>query len=665
MKELQELKGIGPKTLNLLNKLGINDSKDLVTYYPFRYDVIKRSDVSVLNQDDKIIIDGVVESIPSLFRFKGKMDKMNFNFNTGDMLLKVVIYNRGFLKSKLNPGTNITIIGKYDKLHNTVIASDIRFELLGDATKIEPIYHSTFGLSSKQISNYINQLLNEELKIKSYVPDYLIDKYKFISKSKSINIIHNPNQANNLKQAINHLKYEELFMFMLKMNNLKENQTNKIGLKREVSYSLVTEFINKLPFKLTIDQETSIKEIYDDLISGKRMNRLLQGDVGSGKTVVAMIAMYINYLSGYQSALMVPTEILANQHFINATKLFKDYGIKVELLKGKMKVTEKRNIYEGLENGDIDIIIGTHALIQEEVKYHNLGFVITDEQHRFGVNQRGNLKNKGVTPDVLYMSATPIPRTYALTVYGDMDISNIKTMPEGRKEVITYLKHNKEIKEVLNLMYHELKQSHQVYVIAPLIEESDKIDLENVYELETKMNKAFGKLYNIGVLHGKMTNQEKDKVMNDFRENKIQILISTTVIEVGVDVKNATTMVIFDSYRFGLSALHQLRGRVGRSELQSYCILISEKDVERLNILTKTNDGFKVSEEDFRLRGSGDLFGVRQSGEMAFQLADIKQDFKILLKAKEDSLEFIKSNNYNDPKYSFIKDKIEAINNLD
>ncbi len=665
MKELQELKGIGPKTLNLLNKLGINDSNDLVTYYPFRYDVIKRSDISLLNQDDKIIIDGVVESIPSLFRFKGKMDKMNFNFNTGDMLLKVVIYNRGFLKSKLNPGTNITIIGKYDKLHNTVIASDLRFELLGDATKIEPIYHSTFGLSSKQISNYINQLLNEELNIKSYVPDYLIDKYKFISKSESINIIHKPNKNNNLKQAINHLKYEELFMFMLKMNNLKENQTNKIGLKREVSYSLVTEFINKLPFKLTIDQETSIKEIYDDLISGKRMNRLLQGDVGSGKTVVAMIAMYINYLSGYQSALMVPTEILANQHFINATKLFKDYGIKVELLKGKMKVTEKRSIYEGLENGDIDIVIGTHALIQEEVKYHNLGFVITDEQHRFGVNQRGNLKNKGVTPDVLYMSATPIPRTYALTVYGDMDISNIKTMPEGRKEVITYLKHNKEIKEVLNLMYHELKQSHQVYVIAPLIEDSDKIDLENVYELETKMNKAFGKLYNIGVLHGKMTNQEKDKVMNDFRDNKIQILISTTVIEVGVDVKNATTMVIFDSYRFGLSALHQLRGRVGRSELQSYCILISEKDVERLNILTKTNDGFKVSEEDFRLRGSGDLFGVRQSGEMAFQLANIKQDFKILLKAKEDSLEFIKSNNYNDPKYSFIKDKIEAINNLD
>ncbi|MDD2435684.1 MAG: ATP-dependent DNA helicase RecG [Bacilli bacterium] len=665
MKELNELKGVGPKTLNLLNKLGIDDNIDLVTYYPFRYEVLKRSDIYQLNQDDKIIIDGVVENIPSLFRFKNKKDVMNFHFNTGEILVKVTIYNRGFLKSKLNPGTNLTIIGKYDKLHNTIIANDLRFELLGEEIKIEPIYHSTYGLSSKQIGAYINQLLDEELVVKSYVPDYLIDKYKFISKEESIKIIHRPTEQNKLKQAINHLKYEELFMFMLKMNNLKENKNNKIGLKRNISFDKVTEFIKELSFKLTKDQEISVKEIYDDLISSKRMNRLLQGDVGSGKTVVSMIAMYLNYLSGYQSALMVPTEILANQHFINALELFKSYDLKIELLKGKMKVTEKKQIYEGLENGEIDIIIGTHALIQEEVKYYNLGLVITDEQHRFGVNQRSNLKNKGITPDVLYMSATPIPRTYALTLYGDMDISNIKTMPEGRKEVITYLKHNDEIKDVLNLMYQELKNNHQVYVIAPLIEESDKIDLENVYELENKMKKAFGKLYSIGVLHGKMTNQEKGSIMNDFRNNKIQILISTTVIEVGVDVENATVMVIFDSYRFGLSALHQLRGRVGRSHLQSYCVLISNQDAERLKVLTKTNDGFKVSEEDFRLRGSGDLFGVRQSGEMAFKMADIKQDFKMLLKAKEDSLEFIKSHNYHEPHYKFIKDRIETTNNLD
>ena len=370
------------------------------------------------------------------------------------------------------------------------------------------------------------------------------------------------------------------------------------------------------------------------------MNRLLQGDVGSGKTIVAIISMYINYLSGYQSALMAPTEVLAIQHYENVTKIFKDYNIKVGLLTGNLKTKEKKEIHNKLSNGEIDIIIGTHALITEDVNYYNLGLVITDEQHRFGVNQRSNLRNKGVTPDILYMSATPIPRTYALTIYGDMDISNIKTMPKGRKEIITLLKNEKEIKDVLSLMFEELKNNHQIYVISPLIEESDKIDLENVQDLEEKMNKAFGKFYKIGVLHGKMNSQEKDKIMTKFKNNEIQILISTTVIEVGVDVPNATMMVIFDSFRFGLSTLHQLRGRVGRSDLQSYCILISNKETERLSILTQTNDGFVISEEDFKLRGSGDIFGVRQSGDMVFGIADIKRDFNILIKAKDDSLEF-------------------------
>jgi ATP-dependent DNA helicase RecG len=430
---------------------------------------------------------------------------------------------------------------------------------------------------------------------------------------------------------------------MLKINYLRNNKENKEGLKRDVDRSEVDKFIETFPFKLTSDQLKAVDDIYNDLINISKMNRLLQGDVGSGKTILSFIALYINYLSGYQGALMAPTEILANQHLLNIQDIFKEHDINIKLLTGKLKTSEKKAIYKDLQDGKIDIIIGTHALFQDEIEYKNLGLVITDEQHRFGVNQRSSLKNKGISPDILYMSATPIPRTYALTIYGDMDVSSIKTMPSGRKPVITKLYKNDDIKEVLSKMYNELLQNHQVYVVAPLIEESDKIDLENVTTLEEKMNKAFGSKYNIGVLHGKMSNEEKDIIMNKFKNNDIQILISTTVIEVGVDIKNATMMVIFDAYRFGLSALHQLRGRVGRNSMQSYCILISDKDSKRLDILTKETDGFKVSEEDFKLRGSGDLFGAKQSGDMAFKIADIKNDFNILLKAKEEADNYIKN----------------------
>ena len=407
----------------------------------------------------------------------------------------------------------------------------------------------------------------------------------------------------------------------------------------------------------------SVKDIYDDLTSSNRMNRLLQGDVGSGKTIVSFIALYINYLAGYQGALMAPTEILAFQHYQNFLKLFPN--LNVVLLTGKLKAKEKKEAKALIESGKANIIIGTHALISEDVTYHNLRLVITDEQHRFGVAQRGNLKNKGLTPDILYMSATPIPRTYALTLYGDMDISSIRTMPNGRKPVKTYVKTNKEIKDVLYMMLDQIKAHHQIYVIAPLIEESDKIDLEDVYKLEEKMKRAFGKVCNVGIMHGKMTPKEKDEVMDEFKQNKIQILISTTVIEVGVDVANATMIVIFDSYRFGLSALHQLRGRVGRNDLDSYCILISDRETKRLEVLTKTNDGFKVSEEDFKLRGGGDIFGVRQSGDMNFKLADIKNDYNLLLRTKEDSETFMKSKEYDDPKYNFIKQAVIQSANLD
>ena len=636
---LENIKGLGPKNLKLLNKLGINNINDLINFYPFRYDIIKRSDINSLGDNDKIIIDGIVETVPNVFYFNRKKDKMSFKLNTKDNIYNINIFNRGFLKSKLKIGTGITVMGKLDKKHNLIVVSDIRFGLILK-TKIEPIYHTTYGIGINTIKKYIDEALMD-FETVNYLPDYLKEKYNLIDKKDAIKIVHNPNDLNNLKKALNRLKYEELFLFMCRMNYLKSNKKTKIGLKRIINKDEIYKFIENLPFKLTSDQLNSVGDIYKDLTSEYRMNRLLQGDVGSGKTIVAFISLYMNYLSGYQGALMAPTEVLAIQHYNNIKSLLKDYNISISLLIGKTSKKEKKKIYEDLKNGNINIIIGTHALFTDDVLYKNLGLVITDEQHRFGVNQRANLKNKGITPDVLYMSATPIPRTYALTLYGDMEISNIKTLPNGKKDIITMLKKEDNMKDVLSMMYNELKNNHQIYVIAPLVEESDKVDFNNVYELEEKMNKAFGKLYKVGILHGKMSSDEKEDVMSKFKNNEIQILISTTVIEVGIDVKNATMIVIFDAYMFGLSSLHQLRGRVGRNDLQSYCILISNNETERLNILTKTNDGFKISEEDFKLRGSGDLFGIKQSGDMVFNIADLKRDYNILLKAKIDSEYFL------------------------
>lgn len=647
--ELTQIKGLGMKTCEKLDKLGIKDIKSLLTFYPFRYNIIKRSNLKEVKNNEQITIDGIIESIPSIFYFKGKKDKMNFKLNTGFKTFNIVIFNRGFLKNKLTIGTEITVVGKIDKIKSIIVVSDLYFGKI-DKERIEPVYHTTFGLSNKQIRKYINSTVNLGYEIDDYIPTFISQKYHLLNKSEAIRYLHNPVDEIKLKQSIKRTKYEELFVYMLKMNYLKQSKKIDHGLKRDISYDKVEQFIDDLPFELTRDQIKSVEEIYKDLTGDMRMNRLLQGDVGSGKTIVAFITMYINYLGGYQSALMAPTEILAQQHYQNSKELFKKYNIDIALLTGKTKIKEKKEIYEKLKNGTIDFIIGTHALFTDDVIYKNLGLVITDEQHRFGVNQRSNLKNKGTTPDILYMSATPIPRTYALTLYGDMDVSNIKTLPSGKKEIITTLKTEKEIKDVLTSMYNELKQRHQIYVVAPLIEESDKIDLKNVYDLEEKFNKAFGKICNIDILHGKMKPSEKEEVMQKFKENKINILISTTVIEVGVDVKNATMMVIFDAERFGLSALHQLRGRVGRNNLQSYCILISNYEKERLNVLTKTNDGFKVSEEDFLLRGSGDIFGLRQSGDMIFKMADLKQDFNILLKAKEDSEYLLKNLTKIDPK---------------
>ena len=642
---IKEVKGIGPKSEMLLNKLNINTVLDLVTHYPFRYDFIKRSDLKNLT-DDKVIIDGKIDCVPILIRLKGNLNKMNLRLITSDgVVVGVSIFNRAFLKSQLEVGSNVTVLGKYDKTKNIITASEIRMGLLPKDEKIEPVYHGTAGLTSKNIATYINNaLMQYGNEIPDFIPKYLIERYDFLNKKTSLNIIHNPSTKEKLKQAMIRLKYEELFVYMMKINFLKtKHKSEDNGIKKEYDEDKMNKLIKSLPYNLTEDQNKVLNEILKDIKSKRRMNRLLQGDVGSGKTVISILALYANYLSGYQGALMVPTEILALQHFNTVKSILKDTGIRVELLVGSLTKKEKTSIHERLLNNEIDIVIGTHALIQEDVLYNNLGLVVTDEQHRFGVLQRTKLQNKGNMPDVLYMSATPIPRTYALTIYGDMDISTIMSLPSGRKPIKTYLKGNSDMKEVLTMMYNELLNNHQIYVIAPLIEDSETLDLTTVEELRDKMNLAFGKKYNIDVLHGKLKQQDKDKIMNKFINNETQILISTTVIEVGVDVENTTMIVIFDANRFGLSTLHQLRGRVGRSNLQSSCILISDIDAKRLEVMTKTNDGFEISEEDFKLRGHGDLFGTKQSGDMTFKIANIKDDYKILLQAKKDSLEFIEN----------------------
>ena len=645
MPSLNDVKGIGPKSLMLLNKMNIDTIEDLVMHYPFRYDILKRGSLTETEDGESIVIDGRIESMPILMRFKAGLNKMNFRLLTHTGVVGVSIFNRAFLKTHLQVGNGITVVGKYDKKKNIITASDIKFETLSkDKTKVEPVYHLTTGLAKKSIASFINMaLLAYGKEIKDYIPEEYSEKYNFLNKKTALNIVHNPPSIEKLKEVSIRLKYEELFVFMFNINYLKiQNKKSIKGLIREVDEDKLNKFIKKIPFELTNDQQKAINEILEDLKAGHRMNRLLQGDVGSGKTIVSFISMYINYLSKYQSALMAPTEILAFQHYKNLMNLLgEDSDVNVSLLTGSMTKKEKQIVYDGLKDGSVDMVIGTHALIQEDVEYNNLGLVITDEQHRFGVHQRANLKNKGMTPDILYMSATPIPRTYALTIYGDMDVSIIKERPKGRKPIKTIVKSNQEMPEVLEMIYKELKSNHQVYVIAPLIEESENSSLTTVNELKEKMTLAFGKEYNIDLIHGKMAAGAKELVMREFASNKVQILISTTVIEVGVDVPNATTMVIFDANRFGLSTLHQLRGRVGRGHDESLCILISDKDTKRLSIMEETNDGFLISEEDFKLRGSGDLFGTKQSGDMQFKIANIKEDYKILLQAKKDSKEYL------------------------
>ena len=666
MKDLSSIKGLGPKALESLKNININTIDDLVNYYPYRHDIIVLDDIKSAVDGQKVTLECIVDSVPLTRRFRANMTSLTFRAVSNKKVIAVVIFNRAFLKNNIRPGSVVTVIGKYDLPKNTVIASDIKFERVVSGN-IDSVYHLTSGITSKALKKYIADALEDYDNFVDYIPNYLNEKYGFIDKKTAVNYIHNPKNEDEVKKSLMKLKYEELFQFMFKINYLKEvNKENKAGYIRNVDPEDINEFIRKLPFELTADQHKAIDDIYKDMTSSRRMNRMLQGDVGSGKTIVSVIAGYINYLSKHQTALMAPTEVLAYQHYENIKSILKDTNIKVDLLVGSMKKKEKDEVVEKLSTGKIDFLIGTHALLSENVVFKNLGLVISDEQHRFGVNQRANLKNKGLLPDTLYMSATPIPRTFALTIYGDMDISNIKTKPKGRKEIKTIIKSEEELVSVYELMKNEVDAGHQVYVVSPLIEESEAIDLTTVNEIKRNIDLYFQGKVKSSIMHGKLSKPDKDKIMNEFKEGKVDILISTTVIEVGIDVKNATMIVIYDAERFGLATLHQLRGRVGRNEFDSTCCLIGDSKNKRLQVLTESNDGFYITEKDYEMRGEGDIFGVKQSGDMDFKVSNLHQDMKILLQAKADSKEFldenIKNNFENFKEYAKL---VEELLNLD
>lgn len=662
MNDLSNIKGLGPKTIETLKNININNMEDLVYYYPYRHEIVRLNDIKEAKDKDNVVIECIVDSVPLTRRFRANMTSLTFRAMSSKKMIAVMIFNRAFLKSQIKPGSIVTVIGKYDALKNTVIASDIKFERLQTGSII-PVYHLTTGLTSKALKKYIDEALTKFDNYIDYVPDYLNERYNLISKKSAVNLIHNPKNEDEVKKALIKLKYEELFQFMFKINYLKEvNKESKIGYLRNVDPEDVNEFIRSLPFELTADQDTAIEEIYKDMTSSKRMNRMLQGDVGSGKTIVSVIAAYINYLGKYQTALMAPTEVLAYQHYESIKNILSGTNIRVDILSGSMKKKEKDEVVEKLKDGKIDFIIGTHALLSDNVVFKNLGLVITDEQHRFGVNQRASLKNKGLLPDVLYMSATPIPRTFALTIYGDMDISNIKTKPKGRKEIKTIIKSEKELVQVYDMMKNEIDNHHQVYIVSPLIEDSEVIDLTTVNEIKRNIELYFNKTVKSAILHGKLSKTDKDKIMDDFKNGKIDVLISTTVIEVGIDVKNATMMIIYDAERFGLATLHQLRGRVGRNEYDCTCILIGDESCERLKVLCESNDGFYITEKDYEMRGEGDLFGVKQSGDMSFKIANLHEDMKILLQARDDSKEFFNQNKDNN--FENYKEYAKIINEL-
>ena len=631
--------------------------KDLVLHFPYRYDSIE---ATALINNEKITIEATLVDEPKVF-YNGRMSRMIFPILYNHEIYQVTIFNRHFLKKNMVKGMILTIIGKYSK--GNITASDIRLKKLDEVSGIIPVYSLKDGLTQKSFQNYIKKALAfYQGHIQDEVPIAYMVKHHLIHKELALNLIHFPSSNRDIQEAMRYLKYEEFLKFQLTMQYIKLSRKKNLGVKKQFDQQIIDKFINELPFTLTTDQKQAVNEIMEDLKSDTTMYRFVQGDVGSGKTVVGAIGLYANYLAGFQGALMAPTEILATQHFISLQKLFKDTDINLTLLTGHLPNKEKQAIYQQLSDGKIDIVIGTHALFQEKVNYHKLGLVITDEQHRFGVNQRKALKEKGQQVDFMVMSATPIPRTLAISLYGDMDVSTIKTMPKGRKTIISDVIRSQSMRPILNKLKAYLASGGQCYVVCPLVEESEVIDSKAATSIYAGMKSYFSGHYEVGLLHGKMDEETKNKIMEDFKANRIQILVSTTVIEVGVDVENANWMVVYNAERFGLSQLHQLRGRVGRGDKQGYCFLLtnskSKEALERLEFLKKCYDGFEVSFYDLKLRGPGDILGDQQSGLPNFIVGDVFKDVNILEVSRKDALELLK-NKSNDPVYLRLIKEIE------
>ncbi len=637
-KDVKYIKGVGPNRVQLLNKLGIYTLKDLINYYPRTYeDRSIPKNIANCVDGEEVLIEAVVCNKLSDVRLQGKtMQKLQVRDETGGCT--ITWFNQSYLKNKFVIGKKYKFYGKISNYFGKITMNSPVFdekEKNFNTGKIIPIYPLTYQLSQNVLRKIMEAgLLEVEGKLKETLPNYILENYKLVGINQAIKQIHFPNELKDFDIARKRLVFEELLstqLALLSLKNSYKNEEKGIAFSKDAKMS---DVINELPFKLTKAQLRVLEEIDENMESEKPMNRLLQGDVGSGKTVVAMCAAYKAVKCGYQAAIMAPTAILAAQHLENFKNILEKLNVKCELLTSGISKKKKESILEQLQKGEIDILIGTHAIIEENVQFKNLGLVVTDEQHRFGVKQRTKIAEKGKNPDVLVMTATPIPRTLALILYGDLDISIIDELPPNRKTVETFAVNKNMTERVNKFVEKQIQEGRQAYIVCPLVEENEELDLKSVETLyKTYKNEIFPQ-YRVEYIHGKMKPKEKDDIMERFKLGKIDILISTTVIEVGVDVPNSNIMVIENAERFGLAQLHQLRGRVGRGNYQSYCILKyegkGETVRERMKIMCSTNDGFVISEKDLELRGSGDFFGTMQHGLPEFKIANLFEDMPIL-----------------------------------
>ncbi|KGR80393.1 ATP-dependent DNA helicase RecG [Ureibacillus manganicus] len=666
LEPITQLKGVGNETATVLAEMGIYTINDLLWTFPYRHEDFRLKDLTETPHNEKVTVEATIESEP-IVQFLGKnRSRITVKSLVGRHLIKLVFFNQNYLKTKLSPGTTVTVSGKWDRGRQVINVSTIKFGPKTDNADFEPVYSLKGNFHQNRFRKLMRQAIDcSEGEVEETLPSHLLEKYKLITVLEALEGVHFPVDADHSKQARRRFVYEELLHFQLRIQALRKvHKENELGIAINYDLKKLREFIATIPFDLTSAQKRVVNEICKDLKEPTRMNRLLQGDVGSGKTVVAAIGLFAAVTAGFQGALMAPTEILAEQHATSLSKMLEPMGVRLALLSGSTKTKARRMLLEQLHNGEIDILIGTHALIQPDVIFKNLGFVITDEQHRFGVEQRRVLRDKGANPDVLFMTATPIPRTLAITAFGEMDVSIIDELPAGRKQIETHWLKKEQMHSAISKMELELRQGRQAYVICPLIEESEKIDAQNAEEVFAQLSTVFKGKFKVDLMHGRLHSDEKDRVMREFTEGKIDVLVSTTVVEVGVNVPNASFMVIYDADRFGLAQLHQLRGRVGRGQFQSYCVLLADpktdEGTERMMSMTEINDGFQLAEKDLELRGPGDFFGKKQSGLPDFKMADLVHDYRTLEVARQDAAVIIYDDAlWTDDEYKHLREMLE------